>query len=88
MTKNFGYLVVIGAALACPTAFAQSTDTGPTTANQPVHKPSAPPTCVTTLDQPLVHKPGDPPVCVPTPGQQARIGSDGYGGTSMRPTYP
>ena len=46
MSFNLGYATVISTALVGSAALAQLTDTGPSTVNQPVHKASAPPTCV------------------------------------------
>jgi PRC-barrel domain len=50
MTSNVVYAVV-GAALASSAAFAQGSDTAPSTINQPVHKPGPPPTCLPTPAQ-------------------------------------
>lgn len=51
MSSNLRYATVISAALVGSAALAQLSNTGPSTVNQPVHKASAPPTCVPARPQ-------------------------------------
>jgi hypothetical protein len=68
---NLAFAGLISAALVGAVAFAQQ-DTRPSTVNQPVHKPSPPPTCAPTPE--LLANGTDPtPACVPT-GHQANKG--------------
>jgi sporulation protein YlmC with PRC-barrel domain len=46
MNANLRYVIAIGAALGASAAYAQTSDTAPSTVNQPAHKASPPPTCL------------------------------------------
>ena len=65
MTQTLAFAGLISAAVVGSAALAQQHDPGPSTVNQPVHKPSPPPTCVPTTEPWAYNGTSRTPTCVP-----------------------